>query len=297
VSLLVHAPQSWTILLVAVSLLGYTHYVLGAYYQHCAWAKRTNYRAFSLWFIVLTLVSIGVITAAIWSQTVWLVALLTIPYFVWHGYENEQSLFTRTTGQSLSPMLIGGISIVAVGATVDAFRHASAYFTHTLSYQSSVLLPGTARISEMFGSYIYVMGIGCLIFGSILLLYEVYLRPTLANVWWCIAALLTIVWFWFANPLPYVWLFVLLLGYHFLTWGIHYGVVFWSRGSAFWSYLYSHGIVVLGVIGISFIITESTTLFPLGLLNTELFLAATLVHISTSFLNDEWLQIRLGLKI
>jgi hypothetical protein len=128
-----------------------------------------------------------------------------------------------------------------------------------------------------------------------MLLAVVCRGPSLARISWLIAALFLCGWFWFANPLPYVWLFVLLLGYHFLTWGIHYGVVFWSLGSAFWTYLFGHVAVVAGVLGISLVMTQTTDLFPLGLLNTELFLAATLIHISTSFLNDDWLKHRLGL--
>lgn len=97
-------------------------------------------------------------------------------------------------------------------------------------------------------------------------------------------------WFYIANPLPYVWLFVFLLGYHFMTWGIHYGVVFWPQSNRFMWYLLAHGAVIVGVVVLSIGVSHFMSGFPLGLLNGEFFLAATLIHISTSFLNDAWLQ-------
>ncbi len=297
ISLLVAVPQSWTVLLVGISLLGYTHYVLGACYQHKAWLRRSNYWQFFGWSFLFATLSIVVVAFAVAQQLLWLVALLTIPYFVWHGYENELTLFLRTTVQMLSPVLIAGISLVAVGATLDAFRHTSAGFTATLSYYTATLVPPTKAMVIALAPYLFWAGLIGMVSGIALLSWYLYRTRTKAALWWCGVAFGLLAWFWYANPLPYVWFFVLLLGYHFVTWGVHYGVVFWSDNKRFYRYLFGHVLVVGGVLVVSVLLIQVTDRFPLGLLNNELFLAATLIHISTSFLNDSWLQQRLGLLV
>ncbi|MFN3693283.1 MAG: hypothetical protein ACK4SL_04300 [Candidatus Paceibacteria bacterium] len=291
---LVPVPQSWTLLLVLVSLLGYTHYFIGAYYQHQAWRRRGMYRRFLYRFTLLSVVSVGLVVLAILNDLLWLVAILTIPYFVWHGYENEHTLFTRATGQQLSVWLLGGISAVAVGATIDAFRHTSANFSYSLIYTAGLIPKFTGTLAEL-DSYLYFVGFGLMLVGSMAIWFATFKRYSRANVFWSVASATALIWFFIDNPLPYIWLFVLLLGYHFLTWGIHYGVVFWPQTKKFFNYLMVHGLVVVGVVVVSMGIGLITSQFPLGLLNSEFFLTATLVHISTSFLNDNWLQKALGL--
>ena len=289
ISLAATQPDNWTILLVGLSLLGYTHYVLGAYYQHMAWYRRGRYLEFLGRFLGLSLLSVLGVVLAVSHDLLWLVAFLTIPYFVWHGYENEHTLFTRATGERLSPWLLGGMSVAAVGATLDAFRHTSANFSYSLVYTNG-LIPKFSDTFLVISPYLWGIGFGLMLVGSAAIWYATLRHRSLANFVWSFAAMVLLLWFYIANPLPYIWLFVILLGYHFLTWGIHYGVVFWSQPNRFSSYLFAHGVVVVGVVGLSLGVSQLTTAFPLGLLNSEFFLAATLVHISTSFLNDFWLQ-------
>ncbi len=285
----VDAPQNWTMLLVGVSLLGYTHYILGAYYQHKAWRQRSNYRRFLGCFFVLSGLSVGCVVVALTYEILWLVALLTIPYFVWHGYENEHTLYTRTTGQRHSSLLLVGMSLLAVGATLDAFRHTSANFTYSLTYAHG-LIPKFTGVLAYFNPYVYGVGSGLMIAGSIMVILVTLRRRSATTIFWSLVSVVLLGWFYIANPLPYIWLFVFLLTYHFLTWGIHYGVVFWPQSQKFMSYLWAHGLVVVGVVIVSIGMSSVTDQFPLGLLNSEFFLGATLVHISTSFLNDPWLQ-------
>lgn len=286
---LIPGPQSWTVLLVGVSLLGYTHFILGAYYQHQAWRRRGQYGPFLVRFLLLSGVTIGLVVLAFSLDGLWLVALLTIPYFVWHGYENEHTLFTRATGQQLSPWLLGGMSVVAVGATLDAFRHTSAYFTEALIYTNHLVPPAGIELA-CFNHFLHSAGTSLMLLGSVAIWYATLRHQSRVNLIWSVVAVAALLWFWIANPLPYIWLFVFLLGYHFLTWGIHFGVVFWPEPKKFRTYLLAHGGVVVGVVAVSMMIGQVTSEFPLGLLNTEWFVTATLVHISTSFINDRWLQ-------
>jgi hypothetical protein len=103
VTLLGAEMLGWSMLLIAISLIGYTHFGLGAYYQHQAWRNRVTYKKFLGWFVGMTIASVLIVLLAVHYQFIWLVAFLTIPYFVWHGYENEQTLFTRATNQTLCP--------------------------------------------------------------------------------------------------------------------------------------------------------------------------------------------------
>jgi hypothetical protein len=178
---------------------------------------------------------------------------------------------------------------VVVGATTDAFRHSSANFTYSLIYTNGLLPKFTGELAYL-DPYIYLFGLGLMIAGSLMIWIITLKHPTLPNLFWSVAALFLLVWFHVASPLPYVWLFVFLLSYHFITWALHYGVVFWPQQQKFLRYVWSHGVVIAGVVVVSMGISHYVDGFPLGLLNGEFFLAATLTHISTSFLNDAWLQ-------
>lgn len=294
ISLTILPPISWSMMLVGISLLGYTHYVLGAYYQHKAWRNRPSYHRYLLWFLLITVISGALVALALIYKVMWLVALITIPYFVWHGYENEHTLYTRSTGNKLHPGLLIGISLVAVGLTIDAFRHSSALFATSLIY-SSALLPSTQQLFTTLSPALFLAGLTCVIVGIVFLLGSVKNKPSVMRVGWLVLMLGVCGWFWYSNPLPYVWLFVLLLGYHFLTWGIHYGVIFWSTQKAFFTYLAAHVLVVVGVILLSVVVSAFVVQLPLGLLNTEFFLFMTLTHIGTSFLNEPWLKQYLSL--
>ncbi len=287
-------PQSWTILLVLVSMLGYTHYLIGGYYQHQAWRRRVNYRYFLGYFLLMSGMSIGCVVLANSFGLLWLVALLTIPYFVWHGYENEHTLFTRATGLRHSSWLLAGMSFVVVGATTDAFRHSSANFTYSLIYTNGLLPKFTGELAYL-DPYIYAFGLGLMIIGSVMIWAVTIRHRSWPNLFWSLMAAVLLLWFHITNPLPYVWLFVFLLSYHFITWALHYGVVFWPQPKRFMGYVLAHGGVIVGVVIVSMGISHYVDGFPLGLLNGEFFLAMTLIHISTSFLNDAWLQKALGL--
>jgi hypothetical protein len=294
ISLTMAPPVSWSMMLVGISLLGYTHYLLGAYYQHKAWRNRPSYVRYMFWFMLITIISGILVVGARAYEAIWLVALLTIPYFVWHGYENEHTLFTRSTGQKMNPGLLVGISLVVVGLTIDAFRHSSALFATSLIY-SSALLPSTQQLFTVLSPALFLVGLSCVIAGIIFLLLSIKNERSPIRLGWLIVILGTCGWFWYANPLPYVWLFVLLLGYHFLTWGIHYGVIFWPKQKAFFTYLAAHVLVVVGVVLASAVVSAFVVQLPLGLLNTEFFLFMTLSHIGTSFLNEPWLKQYLSL--
>jgi hypothetical protein len=275
-------------------MLGYTHYLIGAYYQHQARRRRGGYGRFLSYFLLFSAISVGCVVLAVELGILWLVALLTIPYFVWHGYENEHTLFTRTTGLRHSSWLLGGMSVVVVGATIDAFRHSSANFTYSLVYTNGLLPKFTGELASL-DPYIFSIGFGMMVLGSFIIWLVTMRQPSRVNIFWSSVTTVLLAWFYVANPLPYVWLFVFLLGYHFLTWGIHYAVIFWPQPNRFMSYLLAHGAVIIGVVALSIGVSQCMSGFPLGLLNGEFFLAATLLHISTSFLNDNWLQKALGL--
>ncbi len=294
VAVSVPMPQSWTILLVLVSMLGYTHYLIGAYYQQQAWRRRANYSHYLGYFLLLSVISIGCVVLANSFGLLWLIALLTIPYFVWHGYENEHTLFTRVTGLRHSSWLLAGMSFVVVGATTDAFRHSSANFTYSLIYTNGLLPKFTGELAYL-DPYIYAFGFGLMILGCVMIWTVTMQHRSLANLFWSLMAAVLLLWFNVTNPLPYVWLFVFLLSYHFITWALHYGVVFWPQPKRFIMYLLAHGGVIVGIVMVSMGVSHYYGDFPLGLLNGEFFLAATLIHISTSFLNDVWLQKALGL--
>jgi hypothetical protein len=127
-----------------------------------------TFRAYIIWFLFIACISGLLAALASGYKTIWLVALVTILYFVWHGYENEHTLFNQSTGNTLSIELLMGISLVTVGLTIDVFRHSSAQFVTSLIY-TSALIPGMSQLLTVVSSTLLYTGVSCLVAGIVLI--------------------------------------------------------------------------------------------------------------------------------
>lgn len=282
-------PQQWTLLLMLVMTLGYTHFAVGGYYQLRGFARQKQARYLYGFFILLVGLSALAIGMADAYKLMPLVAFLVIPYFMVHGYYNEKNLFTRQVSNTVPTVIIFGIAAWATAATIYAFGHPSAFFTPQLTFLSSIEVTQILSFTKalfFWGSYLssFVLALGVLtvlVYG--LLTRRRYQKIMLLQL---LVTSLATMYMYYHGPFNYIYLFTVLLGYHFMTWLIYFGVLFYSsEPQRFRHYVFLHLSIIVVVI-----LLAGSSRFTHIIFNGNFFLFLTLAHITTSFMNDDWFK-------
>ena len=94
----------------------------------------------------------------------------------------------------------------------------------------------------------------------------------------------------FLGPPQYIYMYVFVVGYHFMTWLLFYIVEMRKRGQVQLRTFILQNILVIApfLIG-GYLFLASGQQTAAWLFDYQLYITATYIHISTSFLNDEWL--------
>ena len=108
---------AWQWLLMIVISIGYTHYGIGAYYQLATFRRQQKSTFLHVIFVALVLLSAAIIYAFSALGLVWLVAFFVIPYFMLHGYFNEQTLFARSCKKASPDAVLAGIALWDFGVS------------------------------------------------------------------------------------------------------------------------------------------------------------------------------------
>lgn len=289
--------KAWQWLLMVTFTLGYTHYFIGGYYQIASFSKQPQPKKRTQAYCFLVLIAAAIITVAQYWSLMWLVAFVTIPYFLLHGFFNEISLVRNIKGLFINPKFLAALSLYVAGLTMTAFSHYSAHFNYDLSFMSEAVYTfgHTGGLYLLFkvtgGVFVFLAGVVCL--------YEVIIhrnftaRPVGLGLVFSGAILLYVLFY----PFNYVYAFTFLLTYHFLTWMIHYGVRFKQTNQhKFYRYLLAHIVIVCLVAvvyaGFTYFNIQNPSAF---IFNGNVFLFLTTIHITTAFLNDDWCKRLFGL--
>lgn len=285
--------QRWYFLLLATTIFGYSHYLIGGFYQLKSFRRKTSpVRHYSVFGTIL-LLSLAICALFYVTGNIVLFAFVTIGYFMLHGFFNEITLYERQSGGVASRLTILAVVLGFSGLILNAVGHASWFFTPELrfvTFSPEVLahyidthpLPIIARF----------LGIGSIV--AAIAVEFVALRRAASHQRAHLAFLVllgsglfvTI----FMHPLHYVFLLSGYLLYHFLVWFLFFYKQFRERDrQQFVTYLGIHALVVLPFI---FLMTDTAaaTFVDTYLLNSYTFLTLTMVHISTSFMSELWFQ-------
>ncbi len=297
-----HATDHWRFLLFCTVILGYTHYLIGGFYQVKGLWRKPNRNAFLLGFFLLSVVAAGLWYWSLVTGNMVLLAFLMIPYFMIHGFFNEQ-MFVDKTFRSVVPFgVVGSLSVWLTAMTTLSFFHPSAFFDDRYTYQfqtiESVFQFTVVHSSQMF-LYAQVLGVVGVILAFGWLLYTMH---SYRKLWVTLPVLLLGVLgtasYFFLGTFNYVYMFSILLSFHFLTWLLFFGVRFYERsGRALAWYIFWH-VVIIGAMSISLLF--ATDLLAMDFVsfvatNSYIFLLLTTIHITTSFLNEPWFQRWFGL--
>lgn len=284
----------WYVLLLTLTVFGYSHYVVGGFYQLSSFTRKRKIVRHYVVFAALALVSAGMCYMFIRAGNSNLLAFIVIGYFILHGFLNEITLFERQTGRHANRMTLAALVLVILALTTSAVGHASWFFTPDLkfieltgaaiqSYLTNDPIPQTARIiaaTAMVAAFILQLTVCARSSKEYRIAHFVILVTF-------VAAGLLIVW-WY--PLHYIFVLAALLLYHFVVWFLFYFTHFQSHmPERLPQYLWLHAIVIVPFI---FLVFPG----PLGefvdtyILNSYTFLTLTAIHISVSFMSEPWFR-------
>jgi hypothetical protein len=285
-----HADQ-WTLLLMIVFTLGYTHYFIGGFYQLRGFFRQPKPFRFIVAFLLCVLLSAVIIWSAHYYAYMWLIAFLAIPYFMIHGYDNEVTLFARSSRGVVPRRLLLSLSLFVTGFTLLAFTHPSAYWGYDLSFMSPFEIAFQKSAQSVFIVFADTLALGLLVLGVGVAFYASKQSAPYQSLGRILLGveLFALVFLVYSRP-NYVYLFFMLLAYHFITCALFYGQQFYHYSKpVFIRYCVAHLTIVLAaVFGYWWFVVLEIQNPSAFVFNGNIFLFLTMVHITTSFLNDTW---------
>lgn len=289
-------PYQWHILLMVVISIGYTHFGIGAYYQLRTFQKQPKRRFLYTVFSALVLLSALVMYCFQTLGLLPLVAFFVVPYFMLHGYFNEQTLFSRSFTIPPPNVIFFGLAVWGTAAAIFAFQHQSAFFAPNLTFLS---MPEIVFLLDLWDTTFYRYSfLGSCILSALALGvtgFTILKQPgssLIVRGQFVVIAVAT--WYMYQyGPFNYVYMFTLLLGYHFLTWMFYFGSIFYTDQSGrFRPYIMLH-VLIIGGAWITYVLYGFVDSTPARFVfNSSFFLFLTLAHVTTSFMNDGWFKKR-----
>ncbi len=290
IGLLAGGVAGWWWLLAIVTVFGYLHYLIGGFYQFRQLRREEHARRFGFAALLMSIVSLGVVIVVLITDTYYLLSFFVIMYFLWHGYENEITLFERQTGRLARRDTVGALVLTTLALALFGVGHASWYFTPWYEFVATTpvvyeLLPGGSvlpLVAFWLGVLSAATAVGlavhAFVFGTARLFHGVFLLSILGVL--VLGALFV--------PLHYVIVLGGLLFYHFMVWFLFYEERFRQRNKREWlSYGGIHAVILLPFVLSLLLDWQSFLTFTL---NSYVFLLLTLVHITLSFLNEQWVR-------
>lgn len=282
--------ELWQGLLFATVVAGFTHYFIGGYYQLQAISKRGN-SAETQWFWILSLLAVIAAGGVIWQFGTATFVFLTLFYFIVHGYFNEITLYERTAKCRASRAMVSATMGVFLASLLYGIGHPSWFFDPNLEF--ALVTPyQLQQYLETYALASIASGIGVILFGVSTLAagYAVWRKRTLLRVMFFGLVVVGVVASMVFKPLPYVYLLVAILLYHFVIWFLFFLRAFFATGGRPLStYLLSHVGIIAGAI------VAANYFSPSVVFNMNFFLVATTWHITVSFLNESWFKRWVGL--
>ncbi len=286
--------KQWQAILISIVVFGYGHFLLGFYYQLRGFLRKPDAWKYFCTFGFLTLFSI-VFSYVLFYYAGFVAALfLGFLYFLFHGLLNEQTLISRQTGHMVPLLYLAALAIFVIALLTYSIPDKTFFFDRYLQF---------ADLNNFWVTYIFeryylslerftqVFWIGFVL--SLITLGVAWIKYRLTKLALFLLVVLTVITgvvFVFGQP-AYIYMYLFVVGYHFMTWLLFYIVEMKKRGRVpFRNFLIHNTLVLLPfLVGAYYFFQPEPPAFTQVLFDYQLYITATYVHISTSFLNDEWM--------
>lgn len=294
--LLGYTTTQWQVILLSLIIFGYGHFLVGFYYQLLSFKKKPQPKRQFFTFIFLAVFSIA-LTQVLFTYVGYALALfIGFMYFLLHGLFNEQTLIERQSGIRVPLIYIGSLVIFVMSLLTYTIPDPTFFFTRLLQFVPVDLF----TMSQSFiawgipmDSFKIVFWFGMVL--SFLILIYAWIKHRFHQLALFLAAtyVLVLAATVFIGAMPYIYMYLIVVGYHFMTWFLFYFHEMSKRGrKALSGFIYLHVMVLLPfmVTAILFFTVPSVSDWALVLIDYKYFTIATYVHITVSFMNDKWCQ-------
>jgi hypothetical protein len=245
----------------------------------------------------VVLAALSVILAEVLFSYVGFVAALFLGflYFLFHGLLNEQTLIQRQTGTHVPLVFLSALSVFVIALLTYSVPDETFFFDRQLQFTSV----SEAMVNHIFEtSYmslqrfteVFWLGLGA----SLLTLAYAWYRHGLP---WLTSFLATTILVSTAlvvvyGPPAYIYMYVFVVGYHFMTWLLFYLVEMRKRGRRQLQIFVFHNLLVLAPLlyGAHLFFQPYPPEWVFVMFDYKYFVVMTYVHISTSFMNDTWFK-------
>lgn len=285
---------AWSLILLVTTVVGFTHYLVGAYYQLRSFTSLEKPRKAYLWFLGLTTIATVTALGFIVAGHIVSFALITIGYFMLHGFYNEITLYEKGTGQTANRFTIAAVAIGLFALLMIAVAHPSSFFSPQLEYVlQNDYLAQVYLSSALFPQVCFWFGVVGMVAAVALQLIATFRSSKyLSHSLFLVGLLLVGIGAGLAYPPSYIHVFSGLLLYHFLVWFWFYFQAFSRRSkSSLYHYLTLHLLVLFPFLAL---LSEGMTftVVDVFVLNSYLFLTLTTIHITVSFMSEPWFKRR-----
>jgi hypothetical protein len=285
--------SQWQAILLSIVIFGYGHFLLGFYYQLKGFARKEHAIWYYTSFVILVVLSL-IASYVLFVYAGFAAALfIGFLYFLFHGLLNEQTLIERQTGRVVPLSYLTALAIFVISLLTYSVPDQTFFFDRQLQFQDL----NSLMVRYIFEQYY----LGLAYFTQIFWIGFSISLAVLGYAWWCsrmtkltlfLAAVIigsTAMVATFGPP-AYIYMYVFVVGYHFMTWLLFYLVEMRKRGWVPFRNFVFHNLLIL----IPFVYAAHLFLGPqppdavFWIFDYFVFVTATYVHISTSFMNDQW---------
>lgn len=292
----------WIFMLLVAMVLGYMHFIVGTTYQVKGLLRKTNWRQYCSWFVIIAIVTFVFCQIAIYQGYAVVLGLFTIIYFLVHTLLNEQTFFFQPLQIKISSGYLFSFLALLVPPFFSSLLHPSFFYDFKLQYAQM----SPTRYYEILEAAVplFLLNELMLIVSALftiivpILFYRQY-SLSIATPIFLIGVLVT-GFLWFGPLINFVFILHLILVFHFILLSLIFIRPMRRRSKkAFNWYVILHLLVIVPLCFVAlgyFVHPEMFRSIFQILFNFGMFLSISIVHISVSFLNEKWFQRLIGLQ-
>lgn len=287
--------EHWQVILITLIIFNYGHFFLGFYYQLKSFLRKPNPWQYYITFVFMSLVSIGLVLVMFKLLGFIPSMLIGLAYFLLHGLLNEQTLILRQTGIKVPLLFITALTVFIISIFAYSIPDKTFFFNRYLEFWQLNDFLVTMIFNDYYLNLIYFKQI--FIVGSAVsaaILFFAWLKfgfGKLTTFLACVFVVLTGLIIVFGPP-TYLYMYFLVVGYHSVTWLLFFLVEKKKQSeNAYRNFVIQNVLFTIPLIGLAYLFFQpNPPSIVYWVFDYNLFVILTYVHISTSFMNDAWLQ-------
>lgn len=285
--------DQWQAILISIVIFGYGHFLLGFYYQLKGFTRKEKPGRYFVSFAVL--VGLSLVASYLLFVYAGFAAALFIGflYFLFHGLLNEQTLIERQTGEWIPLAYLTALAIFVISLLTYSVPDETFFFDRQLQFMDLNEFWVKYLFEKYYLSLAYfsqIFWIGFSISLAVLGYAWWKTRRTRLTIFLAATIVLSTALVAMFGPPAYIYMYVFVVGYHFMTWLLFYVVEMNRRGKTQLRLFLFHNLIIL----VPFVYAAFLFFQPrppeavYWVFDYFFFVTATYVHISTSFMNDQW---------